>query len=256
MRNSSSSRTNAQSRKSSQNRGDNDERPPAKKSHLGKSSNSDENPSQLPTKPNLKQKLDEVLNLLRARNGGDSSRRLNDESRPEEIGRLNPPSPDDLWSSQNGKFVERLHYNGPSVSKKLWNELGDLVSSRERVESLFTHNAGSGKIDGSRWFSLRLDGSGFSKTMKALRSMKVIRESGFSPVIANVMQHVTEKLMRQFGCILGYTQSDEIILFVAAKGVDTKTGEQKQHDRNGRMVKIGSLAAGYFLLEKYFLNLV
>jgi tRNA(His) 5'-end guanylyltransferase len=128
-----------------------------------------------------------------------------------------------------------LHYLAPHVPKVTWNELGDLVTKKEKTSS--------GCIDGTNWISLRLDGSGFSKTVRMLRRKGILEKDGFSEVFASCMQSSLRALMDHFNGRLGYTQSDEMIVFIAPANV--VRGEQQVHLRNGRVTKLTSLAASF-----------
>jgi len=127
-----------------------------------------------------------------------------------------------------------LHYLAPHVPKLTWTTLGDLVAERERS----TH----GRVDGRRWISLRLDGCGFSKAVRLLRQRSIL-EAGFSPTFANAMVSALRALMDHFHGSLGYTQSDEMVLFIPPASV--VRGEQQPHVRNGRVTKIATLAASF-----------
>jgi len=128
-----------------------------------------------------------------------------------------------------------LHYMAPHVPKAKWTALGDLVAARERETS--------GSVPGTSWISLRLDGSGFSKTVRALRRKGILEPEGFSETFASCMQSSLRALMEHFNGRLGYTQSDEMIVYIAPTNV--VRGEQQPHLRNGRATKLTSLAASY-----------
>ena len=128
-----------------------------------------------------------------------------------------------------------LHYLAPHVPKLDWTALGDLVAARERD----TH----GRVDGSRWLSLRLDGCGFSKAVRALRRRGVLEPAGFSPAFADAMVGALRALMEHVGGSLGFTQSDEMVVFVPPAPV--VRGERMPHARNGRATKLATLAASY-----------
>jgi tRNA(His) 5'-end guanylyltransferase len=117
----------------------------------------------------------------------------------------------------------------------MWNAIGDLVSARERETS--------GSVAGDKWISLRLDGSGFSKTVRFLRRKGILEPSGFSETFACCMQSALRALMEHFEGYIGYTQSDEMIVFIAPASV--VRGEQQPHKRNGRVTKLTTLAAGF-----------
>lgn len=126
-----------------------------------------------------------------------------------------------------------LHYMAPHVPKVQWTALGDLVASRERLTA--------GSIPGERWISLRLDGSNFSKTVKALRRSGVL-EDGHSARFAEAMQASLRALMVDTSAALGYTQSDEMVVFIPPTSIIR--GERQPHLRNGRVGKLSTLAAG------------
>lgn len=126
-----------------------------------------------------------------------------------------------------------LHYLAPHMPKVEWNALGDLVTGREKTSS--------GSISGERWVSLRLDGSGFSKTVRMMRNKGILEKEGFSAFFASCMCSSMEALMEHFHARLGYTQSDEMIVFIAPTNV--VRGERQPHQRNGRVTKLTSLAA-------------
>lgn len=136
-----------------------------------------------------------------------------------------------------------LHYLPPHVAKATWTQLGDAVAARER--------SSAGSVEGHRWISLRLDGSGFSKAVRSMRRSGVLEEEGFSETFAVCMQSTLHALMEHFTARLGYTQSDEMIVFIAPASV--VRGEQQVHLRGGRVTKLTTLAAGFatanFLLE-------
>mmetsp|Transcript_44554 Transcript_44554/g.83621 ORF Transcript_44554/g.83621 Transcript_44554/m.83621 type:complete len:363 (+) Transcript_44554:38-1126(+) len=128
-----------------------------------------------------------------------------------------------------------LHYLAPHVPKVTWTALGDLVTQCEKTSS--------GSIDGAHWISLRLDGSGFSRTVKMMRKKGILEKDGFSEVFASCMQSSLRALMEHFQGYLGYTQSDEMIVFIAPTNI--VRGERQPHLRNGRVTKLTSLAASF-----------
>eukprot|EP00449_Zooxanthella_nutricula_P015585 CAMPEP_0198545932 /NCGR_PEP_ID=MMETSP1462-20131121/65758_1 /TAXON_ID=1333877 /ORGANISM="Brandtodinium nutriculum, Strain RCC3387" /LENGTH=300 /DNA_ID=CAMNT_0044276349 /DNA_START=200 /DNA_END=1102 /DNA_ORIENTATION=- len=128
-----------------------------------------------------------------------------------------------------------LHYLAPHVPKVTWTALGDLVSSRER-EPLQ-------RVVGERWISLRLDGSGFSRAVRMLRNRGVLESTGFSVRFANCMQSCLRSLMEKFQACLGFTQSDEMILFIPPTSV--VRGERQVHIHSGRALKLCTLASGF-----------
>lgn len=136
-----------------------------------------------------------------------------------------------------------LHYLPPHVPKVVWTALGDLVSAREK--------SSAGVVDGNRWISLRLDGSGFSRAVRTMRNQGILQESGFSDVFASCMQSCLRVLMEHFKSRVGYTQSDEMIVFIQPASVIR--GVQQVHLRGGRVTKLTTLAASFatahFVLE-------
>jgi tRNA(His) 5'-end guanylyltransferase len=127
-----------------------------------------------------------------------------------------------------------LHYVPPHIPKKIWTDLGDKVVVKER-------QLNSSNIEGSKWISLRLDGQGFSKTVKKLRHLGILEE-GFSPVFADAMIASLLCLMETMNGAVGYTQSDEMIVFIPPTSVIK--GVRQPHQRNGRVSKVTTLAAG------------
>lgn len=128
-----------------------------------------------------------------------------------------------------------LHWVAPWRSREEWNELGKIIKEREE---------GCDHVPGDKWMTLRLDGVGFSNTVRKMRGTGVLPETtGFSVTMANIMVATMRRITEEFSGVLGYTQSDEIIVFVppAPKG---KGGSQTPHTRNGRVQKIASVAAG------------
>ena len=87
--------------------------------------------------------------------------------------------------------------------------LGDAVNIKEKQQIY--------NIDGNKWISLRLDGSGFGKLVKALRRQKIIEKDGFSYRFAKCMQESCIMLMDKFNGVIGFTQSDEIIIFIPTR---------------------------------------
>lgn len=128
-----------------------------------------------------------------------------------------------------------LHYLAPHIPKATWTALGNVVVARER--------SSSGSVDGSRWISLRLDGSGFSRAVRMMRNKGVLQEEGFSETFAACMQSCLRALMEHFQAQLGYTQSDEMIVFIAPTSI--VRGERQVHHRGGRVTKLTTLAAGF-----------
>jgi len=76
-----------------------------------------------------------------------------------------------------------------------------------------------------------------------MRRKNILEKDGYSEVFASCMQSSLEALMEHFQARLGYTQSDEMIVFIAPTRV--VRGEQQPHHRNGRVSKLTSLAASF-----------
>merc|ERR1711879_1056103 len=76
-----------------------------------------------------------------------------------------------------------------------------------------------------------------------MRQKGVLECEGFSDRFANCMRKSLHHLMEEMHGCLGFTQSDEMIVFIPPKGF-LRTGERIGHVRNGRVIKICSLAAG------------
>ncbi len=138
-----------------------------------------------------------------------------------------------------------LHYLPPYLYKSRWVALGDQVAARERACGALGH------VVGERWISLRLDGSGFSSAVRNMRKLGVLEASGFSERFAEAMVACTRSLMVKVGAMIGYTQSDELVVFIPPTSI--VRGMRQPHNRNGRVMKIATLAAGHvtacFVLE-------
>ena len=135
-----------------------------------------------------------------------------------------------------------MHYLAPHIPKCEWTALGDLVAAREKQAA--------GRVDGSKWISLRLDGCGFSKAVRMMRA-KGILEPGFSDTFARCMVGALRALLEHFRGSVGYTQSDEMVIFIPPTNV--VRGERQPHSRSGRVTKTTTLAASlvtaHFLME-------
>jgi len=97
-------------------------------------------------------------------------------------------------------------------------------------------------IPGDKWISLRCDGTGFSKYLKALRSMGIM-DHGYSDDFATIMQDCCTALLDKFNGTCGFTQSDELTVLIAPQNVSDRTGSRSPHPYNGRVQKLCSLAA-------------
>mmetsp|Transcript_1398 Transcript_1398/g.1807 ORF Transcript_1398/g.1807 Transcript_1398/m.1807 type:complete len:364 (-) Transcript_1398:45-1136(-) len=137
----------------------------------------------------------------------------------------------------------KLHYLPPHIPKSEWSILGDLIVSKEK--SCYEENNIS--INGSKWISLRLDGQGFSKTIKTLRKLGFFEEKedengGFSIIFANIMKECLLKLMKECNGLIGFTQSDEMIIIIPPTNIIKNI--QQPHNRNGRIIKLATLSSG------------
>jgi tRNA(His) 5'-end guanylyltransferase len=129
----------------------------------------------------------------------------------------------------------KLHYLPPHIPKALWTELGDHVVSKEKQKMISS-------IDGSKWISLRLDGQGFSKLVKKMKKLNILNE-GFSIKFAEIMKECLYRLLEDYHGMIGYTQSDEMIIFIPPANLIK--GIQQPHVRNGRISKLTTLASGF-----------
>jgi len=121
-----------------------------------------------------------------------------------------------------------LHYLAPHIPKTKWEELGDLVASREKETLQY-------RVSGECWISLRLDGHGFSKAVRAMRRLGMLESEGFSDRFAKCMQACLHHLMDSFHGVLGFTQSDEMVIFI--KPTNIIRGERQPHFHGGRVQK-------------------
>ena len=85
-----------------------------------------------------------------------------------------------------------LHWLPPHISKSEWTALGNIVVSHEKAAGTQT------TISGECWMSLRLDGSNFSKVVKALRRRGLLELGGYSHRFAECMQKCLHGLMDKF----------------------------------------------------------
>ena len=79
----------------------------------------------------------------------------------------------------------------------------------------------------------------------------MLEPSGFSAIFAETMVSCLRLLLEHFNGAIGYTQSDEMVIFVPPASI--VRGEQQGHARNGRVTKIATLAASlctaHFVME-------
>jgi tRNA(His) 5'-end guanylyltransferase len=95
---------------------------------------------------------------------------------------------------------------GPHVPKLWWTGLGNGI---KHAESTHDH-----RVPAEKWYTLRLDGTGFSKFIPRLRKRGVFAKHGYCPKFAHIMCEVSMALMTKFNAVCAYTQSDEITLVV------------------------------------------
>jgi len=94
------------------------------------------------------------------------------------------------------------------------------------------------QISKENYIIIRLDGHSFSKYTK-----EFIRP--FDPTFSNAMVQTTIALCKEFGCITGYTQSDEITLILAPTRGKLLGKEVNNQVYAGRVTKLASLTAGF-----------
>ena len=114
--------------------------------------------------------------------------------------------------------------NDMSMKKERADALGDRMKAYERIETdqRFAPNA---------LVYVRLDGRGFSRFTKGLARP-------WDKRLSDLMIFVTEKLVKEFNCLTGYTQSDEISLVIENKYESPMTFDAKKQ-------KLLSVIAGY-----------
>lgn len=88
--------------------------------------------------------------------------------------------------------------------------MGEKMKKNEREESLGTRLKGyekkfESKIDAKSYLVCRIDGHKFSKYTKGMKKP-------FDVILANSMVETTKALVKKFGAVTGYVQSDEITL--------------------------------------------
>lgn len=125
-----------------------------------------------------------------------------------------------------------LHLLPPFIDKATWEALGNALRESERPTVT--------NIAGDKYFSLRCDGTGFSKLMRVFRRHGIFPK-GYSFEFADIMKETCKVLMDKFSGICGYTQSDEMTVLVAPASI--VRGQQQPHMYNGRIAKLTSLAA-------------
>lgn len=124
-----------------------------------------------------------------------------------------------------------LHELSPATSRKSWQELGGLLTSRETPVIL----------DGRQWVSLRLDGCVFGKLMKNLRDCGLIGP-GYSDDIGQIMRATCRAVMDEFKASLAFTHSDEMTLLFSP-GRQLSDGSVVEFMHKGRVQKWVSISA-------------
>lgn len=95
-------------------------------------------------------------------------------------------------------------------------------------------------IDSNKHIIVRIDGHKFSKYSKGFKKP-------FDTLLADSMIATTQKLVEEFQCSCGYTQSDEITLAFPSykEEYDEKRQNTYTHIHNGRIQKMVSLIAAF-----------
>ena len=88
-------------------------------------------------------------------------------------------------------------------------------------------------IERNEHIIVRLDGHKFSTFTRDFKKP-------FDDIIGDAMKNVTMDLVSRFNAFTGYTQSDEITLFIPSLMKDGET--YRKHAYNGRIQKLNSLS--------------
>ena len=119
--------------------------------------------------------------------------------------------------------------------------LGGRMKSYEKLYNL--------KVSNENHIICRIDGHHFSKFTKG------IFKKPFDTVLSGAMIATTADLVERFGAYTGYTQSDEITLFIPS--MYEEKGEDFTHIFDGRVQKMTSLISAYATLRfNYWLRLL
>ena len=117
------------------------------------------------------------------------------------------------------------------ISRKVWTELGDELSSNEKQPvMLVPHNM---------CFSMRLDVRCMSTQRAKLCSLGVLHD-GWDARFGSAMEAVTRRLCVHFRAAWGYTQSDEITLLVVPSA-----NPSYQHPSGGKRDKLTTESAAF-----------
>eukprot|EP00929_Paragymnodinium_shiwhaense_P123541 TRINITY_DN9752_c0_g1_i1.p1 TRINITY_DN9752_c0_g1~~TRINITY_DN9752_c0_g1_i1.p1 ORF type:complete len:365 (+),score=45.98 TRINITY_DN9752_c0_g1_i1:61-1155(+) len=125
----------------------------------------------------------------------------------------------------------------PAVSSKgaCWELLGYLVQQAE------TNIPISGKVDGSRWLSLRLERRGYRHLVQRLQEKGITEAAEVRKHHVEIMRCCCKALMEKFHAAVGYTQCDEMTVVIAPSAVSR--GE-KAHPHKGGAVQLCTEVAG------------
>lgn len=188
-----------------------------------------------------------LLLALRRRGGAPPRGRPSSEALPTHTAAAVPPPLElaalsaevrHLLATRRPSLVEgvssELHHLPPHIPKAVWTKLGDAIKVAERP--------GSDNVPGSRFITLRLDGSGFSRLVGMLQKAGIF-DKGYSPEFAEIMRDCCCSLMAKYSARCGYTQSDEMTIIIPPASV--VRGEQQPHLNGGRVLKICTHAAAH-----------
>jgi tRNA(His) 5'-end guanylyltransferase len=123
----------------------------------------------------------------------------------------------------------------PSLRKATgWATLGDKLCLNEKQLV---------NVEGSQYFTIRLDGKSFSKVGRRLHALGAL-ETEYSEKFNLWMQDVCHFLTKEISNVVySYTQSDEITILIAPMPYNFKEDRHEPHAFNGRRDKLISLAS-------------
>jgi tRNAHis guanylyltransferase len=135
------------------------------------------------------------------------------------------------------------HHQSLRISKKLWEECGNVITPHEKILQ---------DIDKNTFWTIRLDGKGFSRLVKRLRKNKVIQR-GYSVDFGNIMVETADAVMHEIHGCCAFIQSDEMTIIVPGCVNDKQT-----HQHGGRLQKLVSTSASLatYTFNKLILELV
>jgi tRNA(His) 5'-end guanylyltransferase len=142
------------------------------------------------------------------------------------------------------EMVDGYDYN-PVVGKtSIWNPLGDILSSLEKLPQY--------RVDGDKFYTIRLDGHAFSKRMVQLKRLNLFGQ-GYSLEFESIMTKIASTLLSSVqNALYAFTQSDEIVLIVSPCEVDEhgKFVNFEFQRRRDKLVSIyASMATNIFTKE-------